>query len=211
MTAKAQLVTELGGSHNQFYIGSGYSDSFFNTTYGINHTRYFKRLKRDISGILDFSSPLCFKYYTRYIFRKGFQFDIYKKNNFKLPIAIISSSVKKRLPLFNFHDIITNISFLPGIYKGRYTFAGDISLNFLWFYRIHYNDEWYKQGGTKPNINSEKINVSVGVILAYNLKRFSFIFKGGFQQRSNWEFIKKPFYAVGIFAYKLNFRKRVQL
>jgi len=207
MTAMAQLFTKLGEHHNQFYIGLGYSDSFFNTTYGINHTRYFKRLKRDISGILDFSSPLYYKYYTRYIFRKGFQFDIYKKNDFKLPIAIISSSVKKRLPLFNFHDIITNISLLPGIYKDKYTIAGVISFNFLWFHRIHYNDEWYKQNGTKPNTNSEKINISLGLVFAFNLQRFSFVFKGGFQQMSNWEFIKKPFYAVGVFAYKLNFRK----
>jgi len=72
-SVKAQLVTNLGEHHNQFFVGSGYSDSFGNIIYGLNHTRYFKKLKRNISGIIDFSLPLNVRDYTRFVFRKGFQ------------------------------------------------------------------------------------------------------------------------------------------
>jgi hypothetical protein len=106
-SVKAQLVTNLGEYHNQFFVGTGYSESFANIKYGLNHTRYFKKLKRNVDGIIDFSLPLNAKCYTRFVFRKGFQFDICKKNNFRLPLAIISSTVRKHLSLFDFHEIIT--------------------------------------------------------------------------------------------------------
>lgn len=211
-SVKAQLVTNLGEQHNQFFVGSGYSESFANITYGLNHTRYFKKLKRNIDGIIDFSSPLNAKYYTRFVFRKGFQFDIFKKNNFRLPIAIISSTVRKHLSLFDFHEIITEICLLPGIYTDKFTIAADLSANFLWHNKVHYNAAYYKDhSNANPNTNREKINIKAGIVLAYNLKRFSFIFKGGFQQINTWEFIKMPFYATGILAYKLNFRKHKEV
>jgi hypothetical protein len=209
---KAQLVTNLGEHHNQFFVGSGYSESFVNITYGLNHTRYFKKLKRNIDGIISFSSPLNAKYYTRFVFRKGFQFDIFKKNNFRLPIAIISSSVKKHLSLFDFHEIITEICLLPGIYTDKYTIAADLSANFLWHNKVHYNPDYYKDNSTvNPNTNYQKLNIKAGIVLAYNVKRFSFILKGGFQQINTWEFIKMPFYATGILAFKLNFKKHKEV
>ncbi|HXU25872.1 MAG TPA: hypothetical protein VN698_01480 [Bacteroidia bacterium] len=207
-SVKAQLVTNLGEHHNQFFVGSGYSESFANITYGLNHTRYFKKLKRNIDGIIDFSSPLNAKYYTRFVFRKGFQFDVFKKNNFRLPLAIISSTVRKHLSLFDFHEIITEVCVLPGIYTNKFTVAADVAVDFLWFNKVHYNAAYYKDSiNVKPNTNHQKVNVRAGVVLAYNFKRFSFIFKGGFQQINTWEFVKMPFYATGILAYKLNFRK----
>jgi hypothetical protein len=211
-SVKAQLVTNLGDQHNQFFVGSGYSQSFVNITYGFNHTRYFKKLKRNIDGIIDFSSPLNAKYYTRFVFRKGFQFDIVKKNSFRLPLAIISSTVRKHLSLFDFHEIITEACFLPGIYKDKFTIAADLAVDFLWFNKVHYNAAYNKDTSTvKPNTNHQKVNVRAGVVLAYNIKHFSFIFKGGFQQINTWEFIKMPFYATGILAYKLNFKKHKEV
>jgi hypothetical protein len=207
MSTKAQLFTKLGNHHNQFFVGAGYSESFVNTSYGINHTRYFKCFKRDIIGILDFSSPLSYKCYTRFIFRKGFQFDVYKKNNFKLPIAIISSSVSKHLYLFNFHDIITNLCLMPGIYTEKFTLAADVAANFLLMQKTHFKDAYNKEGVTKVDAKTERVNISAGIILAYNIHHFSFIFKGGFQQVTHWEWNKTPIYAVGILAFKLNFKK----
>lgn len=210
-SVKAQLVTNLGEHRNQFFVGSGYSESFANITYGLNHTRYFKKLKRNIVGIIDFSSPLNVKYYTRFVFRKGFQFDVFKKKNFRLPIAIISSTVRKHLSLFDFHEIITEVCILPGIYTDKFTIAADLSANFLWLNKIHYNAAYYKDNShSSPNTNRQNVNIKAGIILAYNVKRFSFIFKGGFQQINTWEFIKMPFYATGILAYKLNFKKNKQ-
>ena len=210
LPAKAQLFTKLGNHHNQLFVGAGYSESFLNVSYGINHTRYFKCFKRDIVGILDFSSPLSYKCYTRFVFRKGFQFDIYKKNNFKLPIAIISSSVSKHLYLFNFHDIVTNICLMPGIYTEKFTLAADVAANFLLMQKTHYKDAYNKEGPPKLDARTERVNISAGIILAYNVQRFSFIFKGGFQQITRWEWDKKPLYAVGILGFKLNFKKHLE-
>ena len=207
LPAKAQLFTKLGNYHNQFFVGAGYSESFSNISYGINHTRYFKCFKRDIVGILDFSSPLSYKCYTRFVFRKGFQFDIYKKNNFKLPMAIISSSVSKHLYLFNFHDIVTNVCLMPGIYTENFTLAADVAANFLLMQKTHYKDAYNKENTPKVDARTERVSISAGIILAYNLQRFSIIFKGGFQQITRWEWDKKPLYAVGILAFKLNFKK----
>src|SRR4051812_22111901 len=92
---RGQLLTDVGEYHNQVFVGSGYTESFANTTYGINHQRYFSKIKRDITGILDFTSPLSYVSFTRFIFRKGIQVDMYKKHNFRLPIALVTSSVKK--------------------------------------------------------------------------------------------------------------------
>ncbi len=209
-TCSAQLFTKLGDQHNQFFVGSGYSQCYGNITYGINHARYFKIIKRDVIGIIDFSSPLYYKYYTRFVFRKGFQFDICRKNNFKLPIAIISSTIKKHFSLFNFHDIITGVSVLPGIYTDKYTIAVNMGIDFLWLHKVHYNDVYYNVNSPRPNPANEKINLNIGIVLAYNLQRFSFILKGGFQQITHWEFTKEPIYAVGILAFKLNFRKHIQ-
>lgn len=208
---RAQLYTRLGQKHNQFFVGSGYSNSFINLDYGLNHSRYFKRLKRDVIGILDFSTPLSYNCYTRFVFRKGFQFNIFQKNNFCLPMAIISSTVKKHLSLFNLHDIVTGVYLLPGIYTDKYTIAADLSVNFLVYNKVHFNSEAPPPpNNQRPFIKPEKVNISLGIVVAYNLQRFSFIAKGGFQQISNWEYDRIPFYAIGILAYKLNFRKHVE-
>ena len=199
---KAQLLTELGEHHNQFFIGSGYTESFGNLTYGINHKRYFKRLKKQIVGILDFTSPLSEHYFTRFIFRKGFQLDLYEKNNFKLPMAIVTSSVKKKLYFFGFHDIFTDLYLLPGIYRQKFTVAADLSCKFILLHKVHHDHP-----NSDPNQKVHRENISAGIILARNFNRFSFIFRGGFQQISDWEFTKAPFYAIGCVAYKLNFKK----
>ncbi|MEO8759614.1 MAG: hypothetical protein ABI388_01460 [Bacteroidia bacterium] len=207
-SAKAQLVTNLGEHHNQFFVGSGYYESFANITFGLNHTRYFKRIKRNIDGIIDFSLPLNDEIYTRFVFRKGFQFNVFKKNNFRLPLAFISSTVRKHLSLFDIHEFITEVCLLPGIYTNKYTIAADLSVNFLWFNKVHYNPAYNKDSShVNPNTNHQKVNIKAGIILAYNLTHFSFIFKGGFQQINTLEFNKMPFYATAILAYKLNFKK----
>jgi len=57
LQGRAQLFSNMGRFHNQAFVGSGYTSSFGNISYGLNHTRYFKRIRKDIVGILDFSSP----------------------------------------------------------------------------------------------------------------------------------------------------------
>jgi hypothetical protein len=211
--AQAQLYSNLGSFRNQIFVGSGYTQSFGNISYGINHSRFFKRLKRDVVGILDFSSPLSNRYFTRFVFRKGFQFDACKKNDFRLPVAIITSSVRKHLSLFNFHDIITDFYVFPGIYKQKYSIAGEVSLKVLWRHVTHYNHDYYTQANLHPapTAKNHRVNLSFGIILGYNTERFTFLFRGGYQQITDWEFTKTPFYAFGMAGYKFNFKKRHSL
>lgn len=199
---EAQLLTQLGEQHNQFFVGSGYTNSFGNVTYGINHTHYFKKLKKEITGILDFTSPLSKHYFTRFIFRKGFQLDVYHNKEFKIPLALVTSSERKGLHLFGFHDIVTDLYLLPGIYKKKYTIAADISCRVILLHRIHHD-----RGANEPQIKFHRVNISTGIILARNINRFSIIFRGGFQEISDWEFFNAPFYAIASIAYKLNFKK----
>ena len=192
---KAQLLNQLGEHHNQLFVGSGYTQSFANITYGINHVRYFKFLKRDVVGILDFTSPISNQYFTRFIFRKGFQLDVYKRRDFKIPIALVTSSVRKQFHLFSFHNIITDLYILPGVYRPKYTIAAELSVQFLILHR-----ESHQLSLADSSMKLHRINVSVGIILVRNVKRFSFIFRGGFQQISDLEFTQAPFYAIGSLA-----------
>ena len=202
LKAPAQLLTELSPHHNQVFIGSGYTDSFANITYGINHVHYFKKLKREISGILDFTSPISRQYFTRFIFRKGFQVDAFKKGKFKFPIALITSTEKKREYLIALHNVLTDLYFLPGIYTSNYTVAADISATFLLFQKVRHD-----AAAGAPPVKFQRTNIQLGIILAKNLDRFSFIFRGGFQQISDFEFTRAPFYAIGSVGYKFNFKK----
>jgi hypothetical protein len=203
----AQLLVNTGNYHNQFFIGSGYHDSFGSATYGFNHTKYFKRIKKNITGILDFSTPLSPNFYTRLIFRKGFQFDCLKKNDFKLPLSIITSSVKKHLHLFSVHDLITDVSLLPGVYKKHYTFAAELSVKVLWRHKTHRDPLYFDQYNINSNPKLHRLNFSIGLVAAYNIKHFSLIIRSGFQQINDFEINKYPFYAFGVLAYNLNFKK----
>ena len=205
--SRAQLYVKLGPLRNQFFIGSGYSESFSNISYGINHTRYFKRLKRTIVGIIDFNSPVYYKDYTRFVFRKGFQFDLFQLKSFKMPLALISSTVKKNMHLFSFHDVISSLFLLPGIYTDRYTLAAECAIDVLWFHKTNYSDAYYRQSGVPAKPMEEKVRIRTGVVLAYNFYRFSLLFKGGYQQVTHWEYLRNPYYFTATFGFNLNFRK----
>jgi hypothetical protein len=96
---------------------------------------------------------------------------------------------------------------MPGIYAEKFTLAADVAANFLLMQKTHYKDAYNKEGPPKVDARTERVNISAGIILAYNVQRFSFIFKGGVQQITRWEWNKMPMYAVGILAFKLNFKK----
>ena len=199
----AQLLTELGQYHNQVFVGTGYTNSFANVTYGINHVHYFKIIKREIAGILDFTSPISNQYFTRFIFRKGFQIDAFKKGKFRLPVAVITSTERKREYLIALHNILTTLYILPGVYTSKYTIAADISAKFLLFQKVEHD-----RSNRAVPIQVQRMNIGLGIILARNIQRFSLIFRGGFQQISEFEFTKAPVYAIGTVAYRFNFKKQ---
>ncbi len=203
----AQLLTNLGAHHNQVFFGVGYTQSFGNVSYGINHSRYFKRLKRTITGILDFSSPLSPQYYTRFILRKGFQLNVYQKNNFHVPFAFITSSVRRHLIQFNFHDIISDFYIMPGWYTKNYTLAADFSLMVLWLHRTHFNDAYYKQTHIPFDPNKfNHFNACAGLVFGYHTNHITYLLKGGYQQVTEWEAHKSPLYIFGMVGYNFNFK-----
>ncbi len=204
----AQLLTNLDRHHNQVFLGVGYTQSFGNISYGINHSRYFKRLKKTITGILDFSSPISPQYYTRFILRKGFQLSVYQKNNFQVPIACITSSVRRHLIQFNFHDIITDFYAMPGWYTKKYTLAADLSLMVLWLHRTHFNDAYYRQTHIPLDPNKfNHFNACAGLVVGYHTKHITYLLKGGYQQVTEWEFNKSPLYIFGMIGYNFNFKR----
>jgi len=51
---KAQLYTNLGSYHNQFFVGAGYSESFANINYGINQDQSEKLGSKFLESILQY-------------------------------------------------------------------------------------------------------------------------------------------------------------
>jgi len=49
------------------------------------------------------------------------------------------------------------------------------------------------------------VNLAAGATVAYNLPRITFMLRGGYQQALSIEFVKAPFYAFAMAAYKFNF------
>ncbi len=208
----AQLYTSLGeNSHNQLFIGTGYSNSFGNITFGINHKKYFRVIKKNIVGILDFSLPVSDMSYTRFVFRKGFQIEIFHKENFKIPFSIISSSVHKELIFLKFNDFVTDFHVMPGIYSKKFTLALDLSLKILWRHKAHYTYDYFNLSEIDRAKTAKKIDpfcFNAGIIFAYNFHRLNFIVLAGYQQRNNIEYIQNRFYAFTNVGYTLNFKKR---
>jgi hypothetical protein len=127
--ASAQLLTNLGEYRNQIFLSSGYYLSFANYSVGWIHNEHIKFLKRDVAGILDFSFPFSDTSHTKFVFRKGFQTNIWANETFRLPVALIGSSDKVVTHLTRIHNFVTDLFFNPGIYKKFYT----VALELDWF------------------------------------------------------------------------------
>ncbi|MBC7412371.1 MAG: hypothetical protein H7331_07945 [Bacteroidia bacterium] len=124
-----------------------------------------------------------------------------------MPIAIITSSVKKKITLYKLHDIVTNMNILPGIYTPKYTLAADVGIGLLLFRKTHYTTKIHNADSLFTNPKHHRLTQSAGVVLGLNVNRFSFVVKLGFQQINKLEFNKLPFYGFGILGINLNFKK----
>ena len=212
LCSKAQLLSELNHYHNQVFFGPGYTLSFINISYGWQHTKYFKRFKKHITSILDFSTPLSLTTYTRWVIRKGFQMDVYKNEDFEIPVAIISSSARKHYKIFDFHDMVTDFYVCPGVYNENYTIAADLNLNVIWFRNTHFDEKSFTEvvptGLQKDWRARFRLNPAIGIALGRNTERMTFLLRGGYQRPQEWEVYRYPFYASFVAGIKFNFKKK---
>jgi hypothetical protein len=206
--ASAQLLTNLGEYRNQVFLNSGYYLSFANYSVGWIHNEHVKFIKRDVAGILDFSFPYSDTSHTKFVFRKGFQTNIWANETFRLPIALISSSDKVVTHLTRIHNFVTDFFFNPGIYRKFYTVALDLDWKVIWF--THHKEI---HASTAPDPNSNVLSrahskFAAGLALGLNYKRFTYLLRGGYQERADLTGQSYAFYAVFQVGYNCNFKKR---
>ncbi len=210
---KAQLYSHLEADHhNSIFINTGFQRSFLNYSFGIIHTKYQKRLKRDLTEILELTLPYSNKIFnTQYVFRKGLQINIYQSKTFNLPFSMISSSINVHGTLFKIHDLVTDFNLLPGIYTDRITLALDLNYKLIWFRKSVHNENYHvnvdSTGSKDFSKATLKSQFSLGFVAGINRKRFSFVLRGGYQTPSEWEKEKIPFYAVIQTSFHFNFIK----
>lgn len=204
--SKGQLLTNLGQYRNQLFVNTGYYLSFANYSLGWFHKEHINFLKRDVASILDFSFPISQNFYTKFVFRKGLQANIWQDSTWRVPLAIVGSSDKVITHLFRIHDFVTDVFLNPGIYKRRYTIALDLDYRVIWF-------SHYKQTNNDPNPlpnlpHHIRSRVALGVALGLNHKRFTYLLRSGYQQSADEEANPYSFYAVIQLGYNCNFKKR---
>ncbi len=203
-TASAQLLTNLGEYRNQVFLNSGYYLSFPNYSAGWIHNEHFKFINRDVSSILDISFPYSQKFYTKFVFRKGLQTNIWANETWRIPIAVIGSSDKITTHLFRIHNFVTDFFLNPGIYKKLYTIALDLDYKVIWFSHTK------ELGAVSAGTQSDKIRtkIAAGVALGLNYKRFTYLIRGGYQETAATEKNPQAFYAIFQLGYNCNFKKR---
>lgn len=204
--ASAQLLTNLGKYHNQVFVNTGYYLSFANYSVGWLHKGYVKFLRKELVGILDFSIPYSDKSNTKFVFRKGFQMNVWGKNDFRIPIALISSSDKVVTNLLRVHNFVTDLFFNPGIYRAKYTIALDIDYKVIWVSAHH------KVGSTEQQDNNNwlshvRTKFAAGIAMGLNSHRFTYMFRGGYQETADLQKDPYAFYAIFQLGYNCNFRK----
>lgn len=188
--SNAQVLFNMGGYRNLAYVSSGFNANFENVTFGIARRDYVKLIKREVIGLLDASLPLSHNFFTRHAIRKGFQIDVYKKNNFKIPFMFASTSIVREDRYIKYHDVTAEFSITPGIYTQKYSLALDVRYELIAFRFKKYRSDYFVNDG-KHSINpNEKKHwerpfysiAKVGIMAGINLKHFVAYIKTGYER-----------------------------
>lgn len=201
---RAQLLTNLGPYRNQLFLNSGYYLSFANYSLGWIHKEHIKLIKRDVMSILDFSFPISNNFYTRFVFRKGLQTNIWQDSTWRIPIAILGSSDKVITDIFRVHNFVTDLFLNPGIYKRGYTLALDLDYKVIWISHIKKTTPDGSSSLEKRPVHSK---VALGLALGINYKRFTYLLRTGYQQTADLESHPYNFYAILQLGFNCNFKK----
>ena len=184
-TCKAQLLFNMNDYRNLVYSSGGYSGGFSNITVGIARREYIRRIKKEVIGIVDISLPVSNQFFTKYFIKKGFQFDLYKNKDLRLPFTFASSSIERQNEFFKYHDITAEFTINPGIYKEKYTLALDCRYELIVFRHIKYSQQY------KNDIDSKASNhwtrplydiLKVGIIGGLNIKKLVVYIKTGYER-----------------------------
>ncbi len=190
LNSNAQVLFNMGNYRNLAYTSTGFNENFENITIGIARRDYVKLIKREVIGLLDASLPLSHHFFTRHAVRKGFQIDVYKKNDFKIPFMFASTSIVREDRYIKYHDITAEFSITPGIYTQKYSLALDIRYELIAFRLKKYHSNYFVDDG-KHNINpNEKRHwecplysiAKVGIMAGINLKQFVAYIKTGYER-----------------------------
>jgi hypothetical protein len=202
--ASAQLLTNLGEYRNQVFLNSGYYLSFPNYSIGWIHNEHWKFIKRDVSSILDVSFPYSQQFYTKFVFRKGLQTNIWANETWRIPIALVGSSDKIATHLFRIHNFVTDFFLNPGIYKKGYTIALDLDYKVIWF--SHTKE--LGAVGVGQQDNHIRTKFATGIALGLNYKRTTYLIRGGYQETAATEKNPQAFYVIFQVGFNCNFKKR---
>lgn len=202
---KAQLLFNIGDYRNLAYASTGYNGAFENYTIGIARRDYIKFIKREVVGVLDLSLPITNNFFTRHGVRKGFQIELFMKENLKIPFMFASSSIVRENRFFKYHDITAEFTLAPGIYTLRYSLALDLRYELIAFrykkYRADYLNEidpGAKNHWEEPYYSIAKVGIMAGV----NLKRFVIYIRTGYERNPISTRNYVPGYALIGFGYK---------
>lgn len=183
--AKGQILFNMGNYRNLAYTSAGYNGAFENTTIGIARRDYVRIIKHEVVGFLDVSLPITNRFFTRRSIRKGFQFDIYKKNDFRVPFIFASSSIFRENRYYKFHDVTAEFSFVPGFYSNKYSLALDIRYELIVFRRKAYRSDYLNEIDPGAKSHWEKPYYSIGkfgIMAGLNLKHCVIYIKSGYER-----------------------------
>lgn len=182
---EAQVLSTFTPYRNVTYVSAGVNNSFANTTIGIARVDYVKLVRKQVIGLLDISLPITNKYFTRRSVRKGFQFDIINKDNFRVPLLIASSSIFRESKFYKVHDVTLEVAFSPSFSKGKYYFALDLRYEFILFRHYKYSQLYLNEINPTAKSHWEQPNNSIGkagIVCGVDLKKWFFQFKCGYEK-----------------------------
>lgn len=206
---KGQVLFDLGEYRNLAYVSTGYNGAFENYTIGIARRDYIRLIKREVVGVLDLSLPITNNFFTRHGVRKGFQMELYKKENLKIPFMFASSSIVRENRFFKYHDITAEFTLAPGIYTTRYSLALDMRYELIVFRYKKFRGDYLNEVDPQAKNHWEKPYYSiakVGIMGGLNLKRMVIYIRSGYERNPISTRNYVPGYALIGFGYKFGTR-----
>ena len=173
-------------NHRNFTYGTvGYNGAFPNVLIGIARRDYVRLIKKEVIGILDLSLPISEHFFTRHVLRKGFQLDLYKHKNYKIPFMFATSSISRRDFTKHFTDVTAEFTINPGIYHEKYTVAFDLKYELIAFRYSKFAPNYVNNDGTKPKnkfSHPPYDAFKIGMIGGYNYNNMTFYLKTGYER-----------------------------
>ena len=203
--SESQILYDMSNYRNVVYTASGYTGAFENVTIGIARRDYVKLIKKEVIGILDVSLPVSNQFFTRHAIRKGFQIELYQKNNFKIPFMFASTSIVRENKYIKYHDITGEFAIAPGFYTPKYTLALDLRYEIILFRLTKYTPLYIQDIDPEAKRHWEEPYYSIaklGITAAINFNRFVASIRTGYERNPTSNKKQVPIYVTLGFAVK---------